>query len=177
MTDAITAAYRAGATTRQIAAEHGIHESTVRRRLRQAGVDRRAPGVRPMTDLDRKVVRLRQQRLRWSEIAGRLGVSRTAVQHAYFRATGETGADLTPQRWRPLAASERRRLVALHDAIPASSSGAGRATRQSAQGDALAERVRHLITDGVSRGEIARTLGHSAAWVGYLLGEHAAAPR
>ena len=78
------AAYRSGATTREIAAQLGVHESTVRRWLAAAGVPMRSRGSRPRL-VAAAVARLRDRGASWEAVARRVKASKTGVRKAYAR--------------------------------------------------------------------------------------------
>jgi transposase-like protein len=87
--DAIRA-YRKGATVREVAAEHGVHEHTIRRWLAADDVERRRGGPRGRTDVtDAEIVEGRAAGMTWLEIADSVGMSKTGVRMRWLAIHGE----------------------------------------------------------------------------------------
>src|SRR5215213_6343814 len=61
--------YGQGWTLRQIAAELGVHWSTVRQQLQSAGVSVRSNGPRAHPTSTQEILELRDQGLSWNEVA------------------------------------------------------------------------------------------------------------
>lgn len=78
-------AYLRGATVRELAEEHDVHESTIRRWL--GDVERRQVGPRPLPVADERIVELRDADVPWQEIAVEVGMSRSGVRRRYMAAT------------------------------------------------------------------------------------------
>lgn len=84
-------AYRAGATLREVAAERGVHESTVRGWLRAEAVAARRLGPRGRLDVaDGLILGLRDvDGLSWQDVADAVGMSKSGVRSRYAVATGQ----------------------------------------------------------------------------------------
>lgn len=82
-------AYLAGRTARELATDEGVHESTVRRRLAEAGVALRRVGPRGRVDVaTEEIVALRARGESWSAIAALVGMSRSGVMARWRAAMG-----------------------------------------------------------------------------------------
>lgn len=84
---AVAAAYAAGATTRELAQVHGVHESTVRAWLAAEGVVTRRVGPPDLPVDDAVIVDLVAAGESWSAIAEAVGMSRSGVRGRWLRAT------------------------------------------------------------------------------------------
>lgn len=86
----IAARYRAGATTRQLAARFGCDEASIRRSLNRTSTERRmGRGARRPADSS-DIVNLRAQHRTWKEIAEEVGLSPTGCRKRWLAATGRS---------------------------------------------------------------------------------------
>ena len=149
----LAASYDAGATTRQLAAVHGVDESTIRRWLRDAGAVMRRRGERPA--LDPESIRGQvEDGEPLASIAASLGVSEGAVKYAALRIEPRT-TRMPPGPRRSLRRAEARRLRAAWRRMPRN-----RALQVdwsvSAERDELARVVADLHSQGVTVAEMSR---------------------
>lgn len=129
--------YAQGWGVGRVGAELGVATSTVSRRLRSAGVQMRARGVRRGDVSDEEILRLRGTGLLWCEVAVRVGMTTPGVH----------------SRWRRLAAAGRA------DPIPAGAGG-WQGRRHPGAGRAV-----KLYRGGMSGPEVAQQLGVTASTV------------
>lgn len=144
------AAYAAGATARQVAAEHGTNERTVRRRLRTLGEPLRVRGARALDIDGRHVATLREAGVSWTQIGRQLGCSPHGAKGAMIRA-GFVDRSLSDADMRALAAAVIR--------VPA-----GRGARfdlSSRPGGRLVALMRRLQRKGASLDDFAYMTGVS----------------
>lgn len=81
-------AYQAGRTLREIAADLGVDNTTVRRWLSAEGVTTRRRGQRGRAEaLTSRIVDLRDQGWSWVDIAAEVGMSQTGIRKRYAQAT------------------------------------------------------------------------------------------
>ncbi len=76
----VSARYEAGASLKALAAHYGVAVGTVRDRLREAGVARRAPGAPRCAIDDVRLVAAYIQHGSTRQAAAELGISRSTVQ-------------------------------------------------------------------------------------------------
>jgi hypothetical protein len=86
----VASAYQAGATTREIAAEHGVHEATIRQWLAREAIARRRTGPRGRLDVtDELILELREVGLSYREIALDVGMSKSGARQRWLAASGQ----------------------------------------------------------------------------------------
>jgi hypothetical protein len=91
--------YRAGLTLAEVAQLVDADESTVRRALAKAGVERRHPGSQPNRDIPTsRIIALREAGLGWRRIGQQVGMSDTGAYRRYHRAMGCTCPGQGPDR-------------------------------------------------------------------------------
>ena len=79
--------YQDGWTLREIGAELGIAWPTVRTQLKRAGVTMRGTGMQGFAVSTKEIVRLRdEERLTWSQVGERVGMTGPGAQARYRRA-------------------------------------------------------------------------------------------
>jgi DNA-binding transcriptional regulator LsrR (DeoR family) len=79
MKRALVGEFEAGETARGLARKHGLHRSTVVRRLRQAGVETGQRKISSSRELVSEVQELRGQGLSLRQIAKEVGISHPSV--------------------------------------------------------------------------------------------------
>jgi transcriptional regulator with XRE-family HTH domain len=105
-----TELYAQGWTLRQIAAELGVHWSTVSQQLQKAGVTmRRGAPAHPAST--QQIVALRDQGLTWSEVAERVGMTVSGAWSRYRKARPPKSARLG--RWQQVLADALDRNLAI----------------------------------------------------------------
>lgn len=93
--------YLAGDSIRAVADRHRVSAATVRRAVDQAGIVRSAVELARRRELDRAIIRLRDEvGLSWAEISAGTGISVSTLQARYARVTGPTGR---AEYWRQVA--------------------------------------------------------------------------
>lgn len=78
--------YRRGATYRQLAAEFGVNESIIRRRVRGL-VEGRRTGPPRAPIADEEILRLRGEGMSWRGVAAQVGMSQAGARKRYRIAT------------------------------------------------------------------------------------------
>lgn len=80
----------------QVAAELGVNQTTVSRRLRAAGIEIRARGAARLNVSDMEILRLRGEGLLWREVGARVGMSTPGVHARWRRLQAEGHSDPLP---------------------------------------------------------------------------------
>ncbi|WP_141747481.1 hypothetical protein [Streptomyces nanshensis] len=106
----VVTAYQGDATCREIAADIGCHEATIRRTLDRHNVRRRPPGSRPQLLDDEALVTAREtEGLTWEALGLRFGLSWSGARKRYRRVLRQQGRS-EPPRVPKLTAEETQQL-------------------------------------------------------------------
>jgi IS30 family transposase len=87
--------YEAGETARGLARKHGLHRSTVARKLRRAGVPTGQRKLSASHELVAEIAELRDRGLSLREIGKRVGISHPSVHRLMRRGSGQGLSPLT----------------------------------------------------------------------------------
>lgn len=159
----VAAAYLAGATTREVAAQYGLDAGTVRRWLHADKVPLRKRGQRPYApDVLEQIITLRRRnKLTWEQIATATGTTPVGARHAYLAAVGDHGK---VDRYKHLTGKQADRLREMYAQLPIGWGGQP-ASRSSEEGRRLAAQLRAHHDAGVTYRELGEAIGISAGAV------------
>jgi predicted DNA-binding transcriptional regulator AlpA len=103
--------YAQGRTLRQIAAELGVHWSTVSQQLQGAGITIRSGGPPAHPASTQRILQLRHQGLTWNEVAEQVGMTASGAWSRYRRARPPQSPRLG--RWQQVLADALIRTLRL----------------------------------------------------------------